>query len=354
MKMRLMHRWINRTFAAIAILALSIGASSCGAVYEDQSDCAMRYRVAFRFVKNILHADVFGAQVTTIHLSVFDKSGKLILTKSEQRKLTETNDYFMDVDLLPGKYDLLAWCEGESLDSNPTSFELGKGNALSDLNAVLPLQTTGSSLYSDRDIVRLFHGMASDVVFPADYGMNTVGPVYLTKDTNHVTVLLQNVDGNPIDPTAIKFEITGKNNRLSSLNAVMPSSDSFIYEPWSIERTSASFDKPMTYATQAADNNSDTPSGVMAEFTLSRLMADMPQTLTVTLRSSGTKILSIPLVDYLLLVKGKYDAKYSDQDYLDCCDDYTLMFFIDEGMTWLKARVYINGWRIVPPQHEEI
>ena len=39
-----------------------------------------------------------------------------------------------------------------------------------------------------------------------------------------------------------------------------------------------------------------------------------------------------------------------DQNYLDCYDDFTMMFFIGEGMTWVKTRIYINGWRVVPPQ----
>ena len=330
------------------------GLASCNAVYEDQSDCAIRYRVGFRFVKNVLHADAFGSQVTTVHLNVYDKSGKLVLSKTEDRRISEINDYGMDVDLMPGTYDLVSWCEGPALSGNPVSFILGDGTAMTDFTATLPLQGTAPNLTSGSDLTRLFHGTAMDVEFPEHWGMTDIGPVYLTKDTNRLRVLMQNVDGMPMDATQFKFEITGNNNALDWNNAVMKASDKFIYTPWSVEQTYATFDKPDNAATRSTMDDPEVPAGVLAEFSTSRLMADMPQRLTISLRDTGEEVLSIPLIQYLLLVKDKYSQTTDDQDYLDCYDDYTMMFFIDKGMTWLKARVYINGWRVVPPQDEQM
>ncbi len=346
-----LHKWINRILTSVVLVALVCGFTSCGAVYEDQSGCAIRYRVAFRFVKNVLQADAFGSQVTEVHLNIYDKSGKLVFTKSESRKVSEINDYFMEVEVVPGTYDLVAWCDGESLAPDAVSFRLGDGSVMSGFDAVLPLSGTAQAPVSSSDIRRLFHGMSADVNFPEVWGMTTVGPVYLTRDTNHLSVLLQNVDGYPLDPSAFTFEITGDNNRLSWRNDVLPTSDSFVYTPWSIEQTWASFDRPDGRGTM---EDPEIPAGVLAEFTTSRLMADMPQRLTVRLAATGEEVLSIPLIKYLLLVKGKYNKIDGDQDYLDCYDDFTMMFFVGEGMTWIKTRIYINGWRIVPPQDEEL
>ena len=257
----------------------------------------------------------------------------------------------MDVEILPGEYDLLAWCEGESLVPEAVSFAIGDGTAMSDFNASLPLSGTAPSLSSNSDIHRLFHGIATDVEFPEHWGTTTVGPVYLTRDTNHLSVLLQNVDGNPLDASEFDFAISGKNNRLGWNNDVLSTSDSFIYTPWSVEQTYSSFDRPDARGTI---DDSLLPAGVLAEFTTSRLMADMPQRLTVTRRSTGEEVLSIPLIDYLLLVKGKYNKIEGDQNYLDCYDDYTMMFFLSEGMTWVKTKIYINGWRVVPPQNVDM
>lgn len=346
-----LHNWFRHILASTALLVLLTGFTSCDAIYEDQSGCAINYRVSFRFVKNVLQADAFGSQVTTVHLNVYDKSGKLVYSRSEQRNVSEINDYFMDVEILPGEYDLLAWCEGESLVPEAVSFAIGDGTAMSDFNASLPLSGTAPSLSSNSDIHRLFHGIATDVEFPEHWGTTTVGPVYLTRDTNHLSVLLQNVDGNPLDASEFDFAISGKNNRLGWNNDVLSTSDSFIYTPWSVEQTYSSFDRPDARGTI---DDSLLPAGVLAEFTTSRLMADMPQRITVTRRSTGEEVLSIPLIDYLLLVKGKYNKIEGDQNYLDCYDDYTMMFFLSEGMTWVKTKIYINGWRVVPPQNVDM
>lgn len=341
------HKRVKHILTSIAVLAMTTGLASCEAVYEDQSDCAMRYRVEFRFVKNILHTDAFGSQVTRVHLNVYDKEGKLVVSKTEERTLSEINDYSMEVDVVPGNYDLVAWCEGEALADDHVAYSLEDGSNIKGFRATLPVNGETSS----SDIKRLFHGASANVEFPEKWGVNKVGPVYLTRDTNHITVMVQNMDGMPLDPEQFNFEITGNNNRLDWDNSVMPESDIFTYTPWNVQRLMTENNPEVK--SRGTMEDSEMPSGVLADFTTSRLMADMPQRLTISLVDSGEEILSIPLVDYLLLVKGNYKEE-TDQDYLDSYDDYTMVFFIDKGMTWIKARVYINGWRVVPPQEEEM
>ena len=83
-------------------------------------------------------------------------------------------------------------------------------------------------------------------------------------------------------------------------------------------------------------------------------MAGREQYLTVTDTESGDRILRVPLVEYLLLVRSMYEQATSDQDYLDRYDDFSLVFFVGDDLTWIKQRVLINGWRIVPPQNMEL
>ena len=60
------------------------------------------------------------------------------------------------------------------------------------------------------------------------------------------------------------------------------------------------------------------------------------------------RVLSIPLVDVALLVKGQATSKrLTDQQYLDYQDDYNFIFFLDEGYRWTDATVYINSWHHV-------
>lgn len=335
----------------LAILSVSI----TGCVYQDPADdCVETYRVRFRFDKNILHADAFAQQVTVVHLNVYTPDGVLVWNGISHRKTSADNDFYMDIPVRPGTYDLVAWCEGESVTANPISFGIGEGTALADFTASLPLIGTSPSLSSPYDINPLFHGLLSEVEFPEGYSVHEVGTISLTKDTNHLVVLLQNVDGTPIDPNLIKFEITADNNILSYTNLVSPSSTDFVYRPWHKSPTDATFDKPDASPLPSFRAEGDFYSGVLAELTTSRLMADKEQRLIVTRTDTGKKILDIPLIKYLLLVKNKYDEPYTNQEYLDYIDTYTLMFFINEGMVWQKAQIYINGWRAVPPQDTEL
>ena len=105
------------------------------------------------------------------------------------------------------------------------------------------------------------------------------------------------------------------------------------------------------------ENSSRAQTGVNAvigELTVGRLMADRRKDVALTVRNShtGDRILSIPLIDYLLLVKGNYYSEdgfspMSDQEYLDRQDDYPMTFFLDDDDDWIKTVIYINSWRVV-------
>ena len=59
--------------------------------------------------------------------------------------------------------------------------------------------------------------------------------------------------------------------------------------------------------------------------------------LTVSNKETGKTVLSIPLIDYALLVKGFYNRDMDDQEYLDRQDVYDMVFFLDESDRWLDA-----------------
>lgn len=297
----------------------------------------------------MLGADAFGPQVTNINLYVYDRQGTLVLHKTQSRQKTVENNYAMDVDLLPGTYHLLAWCEGESLNPDASHFVIADGASqvqMTDIGATLPLSGAEGELYSDRDITPLYHGLETNVEFPDTFGIVASGPVFLTKDTNHITVLLQNQNSVNIDKGDFDIAIEASNSVLLWNNSAA-SAPAFDYKPWSVDNTEITTEPGDTEADRAAEA---TYYGVKAELTTGRLLADRKQYLRVTNRETGETIIRIPLIDYLLLVKGKYSGISSDQDFLDAYDDFTIMFFVDDDMTWIKSRVIINGWRIVPPQ----
>ena len=69
-------------------------------------------------------------------------------------------------------------------------------------------------------------------------------------------------------------------------------------------------------------------------------------------KETGKTVLSIPLIDYALLVKGFYNRDMDDQEYLDRQDVYDMVFFLDESDRWLDAYIYINSWKVVMQNSE--
>lgn len=328
---------------AVVIMMMTALAACDDFIFDEEGDCTPHYHIGFRYTKNVLNADAFGSQVTDINLYVFRKDGSLALHKTDSRELTEDNEYSMEVDLPPGSYDLLAWCGGKPISDSATAFVIDNDDSPASpeaLGAYLPLRKECNRWVSDSDILPFFHAYMDDVVLPDTYGVVDITPLSLTKDTNHISVMLQSTDGCKINPDNIILSLEGAADRLTWLN--MPENGtSFEFLPWSA--------RALTLET-AEETGSGLPDGMLAEFSTGRLMADSKQRLTLSEKATGKTILSIPLVEYLLLVKDMYANATSAQDYLDRIDDYSLVFFVTGGMEWEKSRIIINGWRIVPPQ----
>jgi hypothetical protein len=86
---------------------------------------------------------------------------------------------------------------------------------------------------------------------------------------------------------------------------------------------------------------------VVAEFTTSRLIDGQSPILTIYNIEENERVLSIPVADYALLVKGNYNAQMSNQEYLDRQDEYNMTFFLDEAGRWISSSIVVNSWRVV-------
>lgn len=355
MTLSLARRLLYKTVLLPAVAAMAMGVASCNSmIYDDQGDCSVHYKLSFRFTKNILDADAFGSQVTNVNVAIYDGEGKMVYKKSENRTVTTENNYQMDIDIVPGRYDIVAWCEGTSVIPDASSFVLD-GQSIGDLitgsGAHLDLLGIEDDYYYNRDLNPLYHGTLTNVDFPDSYGIIEIDPIYLTKDTNHIVIQLQNMNGEPIDPDQLIFSLEASNNELDWQNN--PVGDTkFCYNPWSVKSTFSTSADPAPSRSSIADGI--IPNGVQAEFTTGRIIAGREQTLTVRVKDNVDPILSIPLIETLLLVRSNYQTAISNQDYLDRVDDYTLVFFIDEAYVWDKSRIFINNWRVVPPQDEKL
>ena len=340
------YRKTMQTAMAAFLLAGATAISSCDSmIYDDQGDCTVHYRVPFTYTTNILNADAFSSQVKSVTLYVFDKSGNLVMHKTDSGDALSQSGYKMDVELLPGSYDMLAWCEGVSPVDNHTSFAIGTGSRPADIDATLPLLGSAPSLYNNCDITPLFHGQASGVECTKDdYGYIDLPVINLMKDTNVIKVILNNVDGREMSEQDFTIAITADNSKLDYLNR-LEGNTYFSSMPWSVSKITTA---PDGRARQAV-------TGLFTETTVGRLMTDRTATLSVTRNTDGEKLFEFNLTQFLLMVKGHYQGNFSDQDYLDRMDEHTLTFFLDDQLNWYTAGgVLINGWKVVPPQIEEL
>lgn len=140
------------------------------------------------------------------------------------------------------------------------------------------------------------------------------------------------------------FYITADNERLEHDN-IPVKGETFHHLPWKTTLGEATLE-----GEDPEDGTVTTVSGILAEMHTSRLIAGEKNLLVVHRNSDNKDIIRIPLIDYLLLVKGNYRAM-TDQEYLDRQDEYSLTFFIDKNLNWYREiGIYVNSWHVVPPQ----
>lgn len=351
-----MRRLIFKPFLpVITLMSLLTILNGCTpSFFDEEGDCDPVHIVKFRYDMNMKFADAFHAEVPSVDLFVFDKDGHLVTSVSRHVLASEARDFSIELRDLPlGHYDLLAWCgvkESEHFRVNPHDVEnpelsqhICRINRERDLDA-------GEVGHIRMDMGRLFHGRLDDVDMTQEEG-RIVHIVDLIKDTNVVRVTLQHLSGEPMDAQDYDISITDANGLYDHNNDLLPD-ENLIYHPWSLRGGIASFfpeDEP-----SATTRTQTSVSAVISELTVGRLMADRNKEayLKVVNSHTGENILSLPLIDYLLLVKGHYYSEDSispmrDQEYLDRQDDYPMTFFLDDDDHWIKTVIYINSWRVV-------
>lgn len=327
----------------LLLATLSMAMTSCDAILnEDDVDCSVDYRVKFKYDKNMKFADAFANEVKSVTLYAFDKDGKFAYQSTEQGDMLSEDGYSMQVEVEPGDYDLVAWggLEGEESFAVPI---LTQGvSTMDDLNCKMNREhisrAADGSAYVNEDLKPLFHGQVQRQSFSRAATQQVV-TVQLTKNTNNVRIILQHLSGENVDVSKFTFTIEDENGFMNYDNKLLDD-EQLTYYAWRTDSGTA--DMGNTDGTRAA-----TSVGVaIAELTVGRLVVENKPVLTIA-NEKGEKVLSIPLIDYALLVKGYYNREMTDQEYLDRQDEYNMTFFLDENDRWASSSIIINSWKVV-------
>lgn len=332
----------NLRIVAILLSALSLGSCS-GLMYDEEGDCDPHYKARFIFDMNMLYADAFSKEVNSVTLYLLDPAtGNIVWQKSERGDRLREDGYLMDLDVAPGSYQLLAWC-GEGLDEHFTiSSDASHYSHLTcTLNREYESRAAGASAVSRKDLKRLYHGKTDVKVFPEDEG-TYIYNVELVKNTNDVNIVLQHLSGE-IVKDGFTFTVTDANGSMDWDNSIMPDEE-ITYYAWQTMAGTAGIEYPEANDVPVITSMS----ACVANLTVGRLMADRRNDMRVRIYNpAGEKIVDIPLIQYALLVRGRYEQSMTEQEYLDRQDKYDLVFFIDEGNRWADSYIYINSWMVV-------
>ena len=324
----------------LATLFFALSTSSCkeGFIYEGEGDCGTYYNIAFKYDYNMKFADAFANEVNSVSLFVFDSNDTLVqnIVVNDSEKV-QSSGFSIPLELASGKYELVAWAglmNEESFDLL-ADVEVGKTKRE---ELQVALKTTNDNRV-EKDLQPLYHG-AMTLNYTSEPGTYTE-TISLVKDTNVVRIMLQQMSDGLV-AEKFRYEITADNGLLNWNNEVIENG-MLTYAPWSV--TSGTADVGPDYGTNST--RADQVSVAVAEFTLNRMMDGKSPILTIYNLEENEVVLSIPIADYALLVKGHYNSNMPNQEYRDRQDEYTMTFFLDEDGDWLSASIIVNSWRVV-------
>lgn len=334
---------------AMAILPLVAFESCDSFIYDNEGDCSVSYRLKFRYDRNLKWADAFANEVSSVHAYAFDGSGVLVWHRDEQIDRATAENYSMLLDLSAGDYTLIAWCGLQNDGERDESFsvqDVSVGETrIEDLQCSLNRKYDEVGAHSKDKLYRLFHGKL-DVSLPVnDDGGNYEYTMPLTKNTNHVRVILQHLSGEDVDVDNFTFRIDDENGLMAHHNGLMDD-ENINYRPWSTLNGEAGVGKEETRAIINVR-------GAIADMTVGRMMENRRKKMLLTITNNeGTKVATIPVIDYALLAKGYYEEEYghmmTDQEFLDREDEYVMTLFLDDKNQWISSQILIHSWVVVP------
>lgn len=321
----------KKIMALAVILAATFLFSSCDRLHEDLQPCQQGLRLRFVYDYNMEYANAFPSQVDCLTLLIYDKGGNYIRSVEAGRPQTADEDWRMTLDLPAGEYNLLAYGGMDCGDSSFLFSPAPNTALMQNLEVYLPSELITSPLGTD--LHPLFYGQLQVSVPENTPGSEyTDATVYMMKDTNDIRVLLANESGLPTDVNDFVFSITDNNTRFNYENDII-STDNVVYSPWAEGNSEAGI---------LPDGSKSIVS--WAEFSVSRLMADSKATLDVVYKDNGKKVLSIPLVNILLLLKSERYANMQAQEFLDRQSRWNLTFFLTNDGRWAGVQIIINDW----------
>lgn len=328
----------------VSALLMLVQITSCSSlIKDDEGDCEPRYKLSFYYDYNMKYADAFSSEVNKVNLYIFDEAGVLVREETFEGNQLPSRGNEYDIRLQPGNYHFVAW------GTDKENFS----------DYVLPTMIPGKSKIEELDcfmkrdrsqevkqIGMLYYGSLEKELIDyeldkpsTDYSAYQHIAIPMIKNTNLVKVVLQCLSSDK-DMKAKDYKATiTDNNGWYDYSDKLKDDVMLTYRPY--------YEEVSLHDAVYNGNSYDQMPALVAEFSINRLFATHKDARLTVANNEGKTIFSIPLIDYMLLVKGHYGKSVmSDQEYLDRQDDYDFVFFLN-GDKWLASQVIINSYRVV-------
>lgn len=314
---------ISQIYYVFTVLIMTGLLSSCSFFYDELEECPSGQFFTYIYDKTLSGGNAFGPQVGHVALYVFDEEGNYITTIEDDGDALNDNNYRMRTNLEAGTYNFIVWGYQQPVDISFTRSDYSNFDRFFKY-----IETEDGSI--NTYLQPLWNANVSQMK------IGNEGQQYdfsLTKNTNNIRVVLQQIDGNPVNPDLFDFSIEDENQYIQG-STNYPTGD-ITYYPYLKGQSTVG----------GNENGEDQITVAFAEMSTSRLMAGRNTRLKITRNDVESTVINIPLIDYLVMRSSIY-ASMSDQDYLDRENNYTLILFLDRNYQWITTTIIINGWTV--------
>lgn len=322
---------IRSVLSAMLLYSSAVLLSGCDRLRENLPECEHGLRLRFTYTWNMEFANAFPSQVDCLTVYVYDGENRLVEKREETSDVLADEDYRMGIDLPDGHYTILVYggmeCDESSFHHNITP----ERNSLitdleTELDADLLTHPEGTRLHN------LFYGK-KEVTVTSETNRYVEETIDLMRDTNNLRIMLQHVDGTPVNDKDFNFYLKDNNTIMAWDNSLLPSPE-VTYYPWTRGT--------LEVGTNPADGSDVTMA--YSEFSFCRLVTAKNPTLLITTADESSNVVDIPLLNYLIASKSDQYRNMPNQEYLDRQHDWNMTFFLDSGLRWVYVEIEVNNW----------
>lgn len=309
------------------LIAMLFLLQSCIKDRDKDIICEGELLLRYRYTLNDQYSNLFGSEVKSVTIYIFDDKGKYVKSFSEHGDQL-TNDYVMRVSLPYGKYSVIAYggyldtySTGEINSQNMLDKTLRKGvtdinNFRLELNNIIG---EGDYLYPADIPNDLYAGLATNVISDP-INKNTID-VELIKDTKKIKVKIYGIDAlNSTVVPPLDIYITAINGRYKFENSIDVNHPTFKYTPI---------------------NSLLQPNYMEVDLKIMRLALGQSPMLVIKNSLTSEIIYNENIIDQILSTQ-----KYISQEDFDREDEFVFEITIHSNGDDVDVSASINGWEI--------